>query len=387
MSRPLDDREQEDLVAFLDGELTGDEARVIERKLSLDPTARAEADILRRTWDLLDYLPRPEPSASFTEKTLTRLSAVRGESLLPPLAWRDRRWMSFGAVWVASMAVAMLSGFQGYRHLAPAWAKHVPEEKPKEMDEGSIERLPKKLQDEISKLPADQQDEELKKLLDKERELRKLWMSTSGLVKEKPVRLEEFPVEVQTFVRDYLEKRLNAFEKQQLKAAEERKWPTYAKTIYDLYERHPQLPPLPTTGPVTKVDQLKKILSQEIQTPLFQGFRMGQLEKLQDKWPEFALQVVSFIEGGDKKFAPALGASKLDEFPADMRSFIDNNLMRISKEKEADLESLKHQEGRWPGYPNRLRQLAERYDIVIPGLSIPGPPALWKSAKLALRGG
>jgi hypothetical protein len=374
-------------VAFLDGELTGEEALLIERKLSLDPTARAEADRLKRTWDLLDYLPRPEPSASFTQKTLTRLSAVRGESLLPPSMWRDRRWMSFGAIWVAMMAVAMMSGFQGYRHLAAASGKSLPQEKRTETEEESIARLPKKLQDEINNLPSDQRAEGLQKLRDKEGELRKLWVNASGLLKAKPERLEEFPVEVQTFVRDYLEKRLNEYERQQLKAAVG-KWPDYAKTIYDLYQRHPQLPPLPQTKPVTSVEQLKKILSPEIKTPLFQGFRMGQLEKLQGKWPEFALQVAAFVEGGDiKKPAPPLGASKLEEFPADMRSFIDNNLMRILKEKENDLESLKRLEGRWPGYPYRLRQLAERYDIVIPGLSIPGPPALWKSAKLALRGG
>jgi anti-sigma factor RsiW len=119
MSTPLDDREQEDLVAFLDGELSGEEARAIERKLSLDPTARAEADTLRRTWDLLDFLHRPEPSASFTEKTLTRLSAVRAEALRPRLPWRDWRSIGFAAVWMAAMALAMVSGFQGYRHLAP----------------------------------------------------------------------------------------------------------------------------------------------------------------------------------------------------------------------------------------------------------------------------
>jgi hypothetical protein len=386
MSRPLDDREQEDLVAFLDGELTGEEALLIERKLSLDPTARAEADRLKRTWDLLDFLPRPEPSASFTQKTLTRLSAVRGDSLLPPSMWRDRRWMSFGAIWVAMMAVAMLSGFQGYRHLAAASGKSLPQEKRTETEEESIARLPRKLQDEINNLPSDQRAEGLRKLRDKEGELRKLWMSASGLLKAKPERLGEFPVEVQTFVRDYLEKRLNEYEKQQLKAAEG-SWPNYARMIYDLYERHPQLPYLAKTGPVTSVDQLKTILSPEIKTALFRGFRMGQLEKLQGKWPEFALQVVSFVEGGDKNLSSPLGASKLDEFPADMRSFIDNNLMRVLKEKEKDLESLKNLEGRWPGYPIRVRTLAERYDIVIPGLSIPGPPALWKSAKLALRGG
>lgn len=120
MSTPLDDRENEDLVAFLDGELSGEEAREIERRLSLDPTARAEADTLRRTWDLLDFLPRPEPSASFTEKTLTRLSSIRSDTLRPRPPWRDWRSIGFAMVWMGSLAVATLFGYQGYKHLGPA---------------------------------------------------------------------------------------------------------------------------------------------------------------------------------------------------------------------------------------------------------------------------
>jgi hypothetical protein len=118
MSTPLDDKEREQLVAFLDGELTGEEALRIERRLSLDPTARAEAETLRRTWDMLDFLPRPEPSASFTEKTLTRLSSIRAEALRPTPPWRDWRAIGFAVVWMVSLAVATLSGYQGYKHLA-----------------------------------------------------------------------------------------------------------------------------------------------------------------------------------------------------------------------------------------------------------------------------
>jgi anti-sigma factor RsiW len=120
MSKPLDERDKEDLVAFLDGELTGEEARAIERRLSLDPTARAEADTLRRTWDLLDFLPRPEPSASFTEKTLTRLSSVRAEALRPQPPWRDWRSIGFAVVWMGLLVLAMFSGFRGYKHFAPS---------------------------------------------------------------------------------------------------------------------------------------------------------------------------------------------------------------------------------------------------------------------------
>ena len=67
----------EELVAYLDGELgmAGNEA--VEAKISVDPTVRAEADALKKTWDLLDYLPRPEPSPNFTERTLSKLEPIR----------------------------------------------------------------------------------------------------------------------------------------------------------------------------------------------------------------------------------------------------------------------------------------------------------------------
>jgi hypothetical protein len=66
-----------ELVAFLDGELDVRENEAVEAKISLDSTVRAEADALKRTWDLLDYLPRPEPTASFTERTVSRVEPVR----------------------------------------------------------------------------------------------------------------------------------------------------------------------------------------------------------------------------------------------------------------------------------------------------------------------
>ncbi len=57
--QPLSEQEKADLVAYLDGELGGEAARSLEAKITLDPAARSEAETLKRTWDLLDYLPRP----------------------------------------------------------------------------------------------------------------------------------------------------------------------------------------------------------------------------------------------------------------------------------------------------------------------------------------
>src|SRR5262245_39880749 len=65
-----------ELVAFLDGELNAQDAEAVEARIGRDPNSRAEADALKRTWDLLDYLPRTEPSQLFTARTLERIEPL-----------------------------------------------------------------------------------------------------------------------------------------------------------------------------------------------------------------------------------------------------------------------------------------------------------------------
>ena len=107
---PLSEDERADLVAYLDGELTGEQARALEARLSLDPAARAEADALRRAWDLLDFLPRPEPSATFAERTVSRLAPAPTRT--SPLAPRRTSWKPalWGAGWAAAVVLAGLAG-------------------------------------------------------------------------------------------------------------------------------------------------------------------------------------------------------------------------------------------------------------------------------------
>jgi hypothetical protein len=111
----LNEQERADLVAYLDGELGGEAARALEAKLSLHPEARAEADALRRTWDLLDFLPRPEPSAAFTHRTLERLTLVRAGD-----GGRGRWRARFRAAgWAAALLVGGWAGYAGYNFFVP----------------------------------------------------------------------------------------------------------------------------------------------------------------------------------------------------------------------------------------------------------------------------
>ncbi len=69
-----DSQQTEDLVAYLDGELNDDEASRVEETLTDQAPVRQDVEKLTRVWELLDLLPEPKASASFTERTL---SAIR----------------------------------------------------------------------------------------------------------------------------------------------------------------------------------------------------------------------------------------------------------------------------------------------------------------------
>jgi ferric-dicitrate binding protein FerR (iron transport regulator) len=118
MTKPshFSEQEQADLVAYLDGELGGEAARALEAKLSLDPAARAEADALRRTWELLDFLPRSQPSLRFTHRTLERLSPLRADEQRRRHRWRT---CGLGLGWAAALLAAGWAGYAGFNWLLP----------------------------------------------------------------------------------------------------------------------------------------------------------------------------------------------------------------------------------------------------------------------------
>src|SRR6516162_5620423 len=115
---PLTDEEREKLVADLGGELDAQTARAVEMRISRDPRFRAEMEGLRRTWELLEFLPQAEPSPTFSSRTLSSISVLRPSPR--PRFLRDptlRRW-SVGLAWVAAILIAFILGFSGVQSLA-----------------------------------------------------------------------------------------------------------------------------------------------------------------------------------------------------------------------------------------------------------------------------
>jgi len=103
--------ERANLVAYLDGELAEPESRAIATKLTNSVTARKEVESLERTWELLEYLPRPKASESLAERTLTEVRRIdagggRFEAGVAQVTQRVIRT----ALWVGGAAAAFLLG-------------------------------------------------------------------------------------------------------------------------------------------------------------------------------------------------------------------------------------------------------------------------------------
>jgi anti-sigma factor RsiW len=108
----LSPNERANLVAYLDGELPELEAQAITTKLTQSATARREVELLQKTWELLDHLPRPRASEELTEKTLTqvRLFAERGGRFERALSQTAERVLR-NLMWVAASCLVFTTAF------------------------------------------------------------------------------------------------------------------------------------------------------------------------------------------------------------------------------------------------------------------------------------
>jgi anti-sigma factor RsiW len=132
---PLSDEDRENLVAYLDGELDAQAARALEVKLNLDAEARTEAEALRRTWEMLDYLPRPEPTATFSSRTLERVSSLRPQTV--SANDKSRHWppWAVGIGWAAALLLAGSLGFMGVGWLSERKPAAAPATPPIDVDQ------------------------------------------------------------------------------------------------------------------------------------------------------------------------------------------------------------------------------------------------------------
>ncbi|MCA9259183.1 MAG: hypothetical protein KDA61_08285, partial [Planctomycetales bacterium] len=105
----------EEIVAYLDGELSADDAASVERRLAADEGYREELQSVERAWDALGELPQATVDDRFSRTTMEMaVTAARDEleakTLLIPTLKRRRNATS-----LAMLAVAAVFGWGGLR--------------------------------------------------------------------------------------------------------------------------------------------------------------------------------------------------------------------------------------------------------------------------------
>jgi anti-sigma factor RsiW len=98
---------EEQLVAYLDGELEPDQSRRVEELLASDAEVRAALQRLDRTWELLDQLDRQETEEETVCSTMELVAAVAEEDVtrLRSAASARRRFaLAAGGLLAASLA-------------------------------------------------------------------------------------------------------------------------------------------------------------------------------------------------------------------------------------------------------------------------------------------
>ena len=103
----------EEIVAYLDGELDMETAARVERRLADDPRYNARLNQLQRAWDMLDNLRRSEADDDFVNSTVAMV-AVQAEEAAKTQALRAVRrrnftWVALAAVLALSMATAFVA--------------------------------------------------------------------------------------------------------------------------------------------------------------------------------------------------------------------------------------------------------------------------------------
>lgn len=108
----------EDLVAYLDGELDDAASRRIEETLVADPKVRQALQDLERTWDLLDELDDGGVDDRFTRSTLEMVAVAAAADLAKEQdAQRRKRWPG----WMAGLAGALVAAAVGFAAVKLSW--------------------------------------------------------------------------------------------------------------------------------------------------------------------------------------------------------------------------------------------------------------------------
>lgn len=102
----------EELVAYLDGELDATDRQRVEQRLADDAAFRTRLRLLQRTWDALDVLRRTDPDEGFTRTTVELVAVKAAEEVRDEhsrlVQRRKRKWVGWTLAAVASSVAGWL---------------------------------------------------------------------------------------------------------------------------------------------------------------------------------------------------------------------------------------------------------------------------------------
>jgi len=102
---------EEELVAYLDGELPDADRARIEKRLASDTACQRKLAQLQKAWDLLDVLSKAEPGADFTRSTV-EMVAIQQEKDAEQLQVKVQRstaaWLIGGGL---AIGLSLAAGF------------------------------------------------------------------------------------------------------------------------------------------------------------------------------------------------------------------------------------------------------------------------------------
>lgn len=99
------------LVAYLDGELDADTSLKVERRLAEDEDFRRYLQQLQRAWDMLDELPKSEVSNSFTQTTVEMVALSAVEELEKKEKTVHRKKLTWWVVGAGGFVTAALASY------------------------------------------------------------------------------------------------------------------------------------------------------------------------------------------------------------------------------------------------------------------------------------
>jgi hypothetical protein len=388
----LNDKDRENLTAFLDGELDSKTARALEAKINLDPEARKEVEALKQAWGMLDYLPRAQPSLTFTSRTLERLSKEKmGQVLEAGNIDRQRTFFWLHALsWTAALFIVAGAGMLLGQVLFPR-IQNVVEADPLPISNVKlvnapewVDDQPKKVRDQYALLPEEAKKGFVAKARLEEHQRRQEWLIAgrfwNKLDKGEPLpaRLADFSPDVRLYYNEILRPLLSKEEDGRLEKAQGQ-WPLYPLILVELADKHPPAlrgPKGPKTFAELPAETRKKFLVAKTNA------YPPKLVKSEGRWPDFAITLTSFIAAAKKGYA-----LPKDFWPWDhtclsppMLDFVDKKLKRALDNDEK--LTLINAEGRWPEYPTTIQKLADKHHLTVPWLTLPVRREQWDVYRL-----